>query len=93
MTRFNRLLTYFFSATALWTLFYFDFLPLPLDDDVKYYFLQVLPFWLLISFGCWCLWQLGMGVYSFGECEQDYRDLLLEIKMAKDDLRTKGISV
>lgn len=35
-----------------------------------------LPFNLVVALGSYCLWELGMGVLTFGECEGAYEELM-----------------
>jgi hypothetical protein len=40
---------------------------------------EQLPWWLLVSFGSYCLWSLGFGLYTFRDCPEAHRELL-EVK-------------
>jgi dolichyl-phosphate mannosyltransferase polypeptide 3 len=52
-----------------------------------------LPFWFLVSFGAWLLFRLGWGMVTFRDTPDAYAELMDEIKLAKADLRTKGVDV
>jgi dolichyl-phosphate mannosyltransferase polypeptide 3 len=52
-----------------------------------------LPFWFLVSFGAWLLFRLGWGMLTFRDTPDAYAELMEEIKLAKADLRTKGVDV
>ena len=38
-------------------------------------FLQI-PWWLLVAFGSYCLWSIGLGLVSLKECPEAYNELL-----------------
>jgi dolichol-phosphate mannosyltransferase subunit 3 len=52
-----------------------------------------LPFWFLVTFGAWLLFRLGWGMVTFRDTPDAYAELMDEIKLAKADLRTKGVDV
>ncbi|TFK56833.1 dolichol-phosphate mannosyltransferase subunit 3 [Heliocybe sulcata] len=94
MTRATRLLVTSTILTTLYLLAFFSVLPVPfIEDSVTEQILPVLPWWLLVSFGSYSLWSLGWGLWTFRDCPDAYEELLKEITMAKDDLRTKGVPV
>jgi dolichyl-phosphate mannosyltransferase polypeptide 3 len=52
-----------------------------------------LPFWALVSFGSYLLFKLGWGVLTFNDVPDAHKELMREIDLAREDLRTKGIDV
>ena len=38
--------------------------------------LEQLPWWLLITFGSYSLWSIGMGLLTLRECPEAYNELL-----------------
>jgi len=48
--------------------------------------MEKIPGYLLVVFGCYSLWNVGIGLATFPECPQALNDLGKEIKAAKDDL-------
>ena len=36
-----------------------------------------IPWWLLVSFGSYCLWSIGIGLVSLRECPEAYNELLV----------------
>ncbi|MCJ1281235.1 hypothetical protein MMC26_000553 [Xylographa opegraphella] len=52
-----------------------------------------LPFWALVSFGSYLLFKLGLGVFTFKDVPEAYRELMREIEVARKDLKSKGIDV
>jgi len=55
--------------------------------------ISLLPWWLLVSFGAYSLWSIGWGLLTLRECPEAYEELIEEIAEAKNDLRTKGVTV
>ncbi|KIM35613.1 hypothetical protein M413DRAFT_449659 [Hebeloma cylindrosporum] len=80
------------ATSYLLTLFGVLSVPL-LDPKVSEKILPVLPWWLLVAFGSYCLWSIGMGLLTLRECPEAYHELLGEITQAKNDLRAKGVIV
>ncbi|KAH9486140.1 Dolichol-phosphate mannosyltransferase subunit 3 [Psilocybe cubensis] len=77
-----------------YVLTFFKILSVPLlDAKVADQIIPVLPWWLLVSFGSYCLWSIGMGLLTLRECPEAYNELLGEITEAKNDLRMKGVTV
>jgi dolichol-phosphate mannosyltransferase subunit 3 len=35
-----------------------------------------LPWWLLVAFGSYSLWSLGMGLFTFRDCPEAYEELM-----------------
>ncbi|TDL20909.1 dolichol-phosphate mannosyltransferase subunit 3 [Rickenella mellea] len=94
MTRAARFLTWSGIIGVLFVLATLSIVPVPLvSEETKEKILPVLPWWLLVSFGSYCLWSLGWGLITFRDADEAYTELLSEITQAKDDLRSKGITV
>ncbi|ORY88864.1 dolichol-phosphate mannosyltransferase subunit 3 [Leucosporidium creatinivorum] len=94
MTRQAKFVSTGSALLLIYLSLWFRLLPTPfLDDSIRDQIVPCLPFNLLVALGSYCLWELGMGVLTFGECEGAYEELMKEIKEARDDLRTKGVSV
>lgn len=55
--------------------------------------IEKLPLWALVSFGAYLLFKLGWGVFTFNDVPEAHRELMLEIDLARKDLRSKGINV
>ncbi|KAG1836983.1 dolichol-phosphate mannosyltransferase subunit 3 [Suillus subalutaceus] len=55
--------------------------------------LPVIPWWLLVSLGSYSLWSLGWGMFTFRDCPDAYHELLQEINEAKNDLRSRAVTV
>ncbi|KAM0746752.1 dolichol-phosphate mannosyltransferase subunit 3 [Meredithblackwellia eburnea MCA 4105] len=94
MSRLQVLGTWATILTTLYLLLSFNVVKIPfVSNQIKDQIVPCLPFNLLVTFGSYCLWELGMGVLTFGECEEAYKELQLEIKEATEDLRAKGVEV
>ena len=52
-----------------------------------------LPFWALVTFGSYLLFNLGLGVFTFNDVPAAHAELMLEIDEAREDLRKKGVDV
>jgi len=94
MARAHRVAGLGLVCTVLYLLAFFSILPVPfLDEETAEEILPVLPWWLLVAFGSYSLWSLGMGLYTFRDCPEAYSELMGEITQAKNELRTKGVTV
>jgi len=79
---------------AIYFLILFNVIPLPFfNAETTGQIVSLLPWWLLVSFGAYSLWSIGWGLLTLRECSEAYEELLSEIAEAKDDLRTKGVTV
>lgn len=52
-----------------------------------------MPFYLLVTFGCYSLATIGYRVATFNDCDDAAKELLEQIKEAKEDLRKKGLKL
>lgn len=52
-----------------------------------------LPFWTLVSFGSYLLFKLGWGVVTFNDVPEAHKELMVEIEVARKDLKANGIDV
>lgn len=94
MARAHRVALIATPTTALYLLLFFNLVPVPLlDAKIAEQILPVIPWWLLVTFGSYCLGSIGMGLFNLRECPEAYNELLVEITEAKNDLRTKGVTV
>jgi len=82
------------GSMVIYVLLWLDILPTPLiSTERKNQIIPLLPWWALISLGSYCLWTLGWGVCTFGDCPEAYEELMGEITQARDELRPKGVRV
>ncbi|RGB29715.1 dolichol-phosphate mannosyltransferase subunit 3 [Rhizophagus diaphanus] len=82
-----------FLGIILLTYFIFLFKIIPLPQIIEEEILPVFPWWVLVSFGAYSLGNIGYHVYRFRDCEDAYHELMAEIQIAKDDLKTKGVTI
>ncbi|KDR85924.1 hypothetical protein GALMADRAFT_235093 [Galerina marginata CBS 339.88] len=94
MTRAHRVAFLSTVVVTAYLLTFFNVLSVPLiDTETAEQLLPVLPWWLLVSFGSYSLWSIGLGLFTIRETPEAYNELLGEITLAKNDLRTKGVIV
>ncbi|XP_053719246.1 dolichol-phosphate mannosyltransferase subunit 3 [Synchiropus splendidus] len=77
---------------AVWALVTFDLLDLkvpPLYREVAW----PMPFYLLVTFGCYSLATVGYRVATFNDCEEAALELQQQIKEAQRDLQKKGLKL
>lgn len=51
------------------------------------------PFWSMVTFGAYLLFKLGYGVLTFNDVPEAHKELMGQIKQAREDLRAKGVDV
>ncbi|KAI6036665.1 dolichol-phosphate mannosyltransferase subunit 3, partial [Pisolithus microcarpus] len=90
MARVHRVATAASALVVLYLLTLFSLVPVPFVSEQ---ILPAVPWWILVSFGSYSLWSLGWGLFTFRDCPEAYCELLKEINDAKNDLRTRGVSV
>ncbi|KAF8902197.1 dolichol-phosphate mannosyltransferase subunit 3 [Gymnopilus junonius] len=94
MARAHRVAAVATVVVVAYLLTLYNFLSVPLvDAQIAEQILAVLPWWLLVSFGSYSLWSIGKGLFTLRETPEAYQELLKEITEAKNDLRTKGVTV
>ncbi|PWN19167.1 dolichol-phosphate mannosyltransferase subunit 3 [Microstroma glucosiphilum] len=94
MSRFTAFLAYSAVASLIYTALLFNLLPLPgVSREVKEDLLPVVPWWTLVSFGSYLLWQVGWALFNFNDVPEAYESLMVDIKNAKDFLRERGVDV
>ncbi|KAK3936588.1 dolichol-phosphate mannosyltransferase subunit 3 [Diplogelasinospora grovesii] len=91
MTRAQQTISIALLVSSLYLSLYLELVPLP--AVIQKEIVPVLPLWALVSFGAWLLFRLGWGVMTFRDTPEAYKELMEEIKLAKEDLRAKGVDV
>ncbi|CEP17754.1 hypothetical protein [Parasitella parasitica] len=91
MTRATEAYTCAAIIVAVYLVVFLGFIPLP--ETVQDKIVPVLPWWALITFGCYCLSNIGNAMYTFRDCPEAYHELMGEISQAKNDLRSKGLQL
>ncbi|CAO1633206.1 unnamed protein product [Sympodiomycopsis kandeliae] len=96
MSRFSNFVLYTAVTSLIYFAILFEVLPLPsaiLSQETKDQILPVIPWWTIVSFGSYLLWQIGWGIFNFNDVPEAYQGLLVDIKNAKDFLRERGVDV
>ncbi|XP_028317330.1 dolichol-phosphate mannosyltransferase subunit 3-like [Gouania willdenowi] len=75
-----------------WALVSFDLLELSLPPAYRE-MAWPMPLYLLVSFGCYSLATVGYRVATFNDCVDAAKELQVQIKEAKADLRKKGLKM
>jgi len=77
MARAHRVALILTIVATSYLLCLFGVLSVPLvDPKVSEQILPVLPWWLLVAFGSYSLWSIGMGLFTVRECPEAYDELL-----------------
>ncbi|KAI8360746.1 dolichol-phosphate mannosyltransferase subunit 3 [Choanephora cucurbitarum] len=91
MTRATEAFTFGLIALVSYVVLYLGFLPLP--ETIQEKIVPVLPWWGLMTFGCYCLGTIGFALFTFRDCPEAYHELMTEITQAKADLTAKGMKL
>lgn len=59
-------------------------------SEIEKWLIDVTPWYLLIIFGCYCLTKLGLDLCTFRDYPEEISRLENDIKVADDDLRSRG---
>ena len=54
---------------------------------------RVLPWYLLVSLGCYCLFRLGCDLLAFNNCPEEVKKLEADIVAAREDLKKRGLKL
>ena len=54
--------------------------------------IDIFPWYSLICFGCYCLSKLGYDLFSFNDYPQEIAKLENDIRIADEDLKSRGFS-
>ncbi|WFD37591.1 uncharacterized protein MJAP1_000537 [Malassezia japonica] len=94
MTRATNFALISAALTLVYLVFLFGILPVPLlSKSVAVEILPTIPWWVLVSTGSFLLFKVGWGLYHFNNVPKAHDELLLDIKVAKDFLRERGVTV
>ncbi|KAI5818929.1 dolichol-phosphate mannosyltransferase subunit 3 [Pyronema omphalodes] len=91
MTRATQTISLLLILSSIYLAAYLQLIPLP--AKVQEEIIPILPWWALVTFGAYLLFNLGLGVATFKDTEGAYHELMKEIDEAKKDLRAKGVDV
>ena len=61
--------------------------------DQAHSLLEVAPWYLLVSLGCYCLYRLGTDLLAFNSCPHEIKALENDISAARKDLAKRGMKL
>ncbi|KAE8159730.1 dolichol-phosphate mannosyltransferase subunit 3 [Aspergillus tamarii] len=91
MTRAQQTLSVLLLVSSLYLVLYLDIVPL--NETIQKEIVPVLPFYALISFGCYLLGRLGVAILTFNDVPEAHEELQKEIEQAKTELRRQNVDV
>ncbi|KAE8365682.1 dolichol-phosphate mannosyltransferase subunit 3 [Aspergillus caelatus] len=91
MTRAQQTLSVLLLVSSLYLVLYLDLVPL--NETIQKEIVPVLPFYALISFGCYLLGRLGVAILTFNDVPEAHEELQKEIGQAKAELRRQNVDV
>ncbi|OQD68524.1 hypothetical protein PENDEC_c034G05967 [Penicillium decumbens] len=91
MTRAQQTLSVFLLVSSLYLSLYLGLVPL--NETVQAEIIPVLPFYAVISFGCYLLGRLGLAIFTFNDVPEAHAELQKEIELAKIELRKGNVDV
>ncbi|KAL0265231.1 hypothetical protein SLS55_001196 [Diplodia seriata] len=91
MTRAQQTISLGLLLSSLYLALYLGLVPL--SPRIQEELIPVLPFWVLVSFGAYLLFKLGLGVFTFNDVPEAHKELMLEIEQARNELSAKGVDV
>lgn len=91
MTKATETVLYAITALAVYLALYVGVIPT--GETFQREVVPVLPWWGLVTFGCYALFCLGYGVFTLKDKEDKYYELKEQIKEAKTELKAKGIDI
>ncbi|KAF2745085.1 dolichol phosphate mannosyltransferas-like protein subunit 3 [Sporormia fimetaria CBS 119925] len=91
MTRASQTISIAFLLSSLYLAIFTEIVPFP--EKIQREIVPVIPFWALVSFGAYLLFKLGLGVFTFNDVPEAHKELLGQIKQAREELRAKGVDV
>ncbi|KAL3460555.1 dolichol-phosphate mannosyltransferase subunit 3 [Aspergillus heterothallicus] len=91
MTRAQQTLSVLLLVSSLYLSLYLGLVPI--NETVQREVIPVLPFYALISFGCYLLGRLGVAILTFNDVPEAHKELQGEIAQAKAELRKKHVDV
>jgi dolichyl-phosphate mannosyltransferase polypeptide 3 len=89
MTKAYETVIYVLTASAIY--FALSVGVIPTSNTFHDEILPVIPWWGLITFGCYALFSLGYGVFTLQDKEDKYYELKDQIEEAKTFLKGKGV--
>lgn len=91
MTKAYETIVYAITLSAIY--FSLSVGAIPTPEIFQNTILPVIPWWALVSFGCYALFELGYGVFTLQDKKDKYVELKEQIVEAKTFLKAKGVDV
>ncbi|CEL02423.1 dolichol-phosphate mannosyltransferase subunit 3 [Aspergillus insuetus] len=91
MTRAQQTLSVLLLVSSLYLSLYLGLVPI--NETFQREVIPVLPFYALISFGCYLLGRLGVAILTFNDVPEAHKELQGEIEQARAELRKKNVDV
>ncbi|KAJ6104227.1 hypothetical protein N7523_010547 [Penicillium sp. IBT 18751x] len=91
MTRAQQTLSVLLLVSSLYLSLYLGLVPL--NETVQTEVIPVLPFYAVITFGCYLLGRLGLAIFTFNDVPDAHAELQKEIELAKVELRKGNVDV
>ncbi|KAL2000831.1 hypothetical protein VTN02DRAFT_2570 [Thermoascus thermophilus] len=91
MTRAQQTISVLLLVSSLYLALYLGLVPL--NETVQREIIPVLPFYALISFGCYLMARLGWAILTFNDVPEAHEELQKEIELAKVELRRGKVDV
>ncbi|KAJ5128466.1 hypothetical protein N7448_002185 [Penicillium atrosanguineum] len=91
MTRAQQTLSVLLLVSSLYLSLYLGLVPL--NETVQTEVIPVLPFYAVITFGCYLLGRLGLAIFTFNDVPEAHAELQKEIELAKVELRKGNVDV
>lgn len=88
MTKAFETAVYAFAASAIYVALLTG--TIPTSETFQSEVVPVIPWWSLVTFGCYTLFSLGYGVYVLEDKKDKYVELKAQIEEAKTFLKAKG---
>ncbi|PLN81199.1 dolichol-phosphate mannosyltransferase subunit 3 [Aspergillus taichungensis] len=91
MTRAQQTISVLLLVSSLYLVLYLGLVPL--NTTIQKEVIPVLPFYALISFGCYLLGRLGLAILTFNDVPEAHQELQKEIEQARTELRKANVDV
>ncbi|KAJ5180738.1 hypothetical protein N7492_003948 [Penicillium capsulatum] len=91
MTRAQQTISVLLLVSSLYLVLYLGLVPL--NETFQTEIIPVLPFYAVISFGCYLLGRLGLAIFTFNDVPEAHEELQKEIEQAKIELRQGKVEV